>query len=546
MLHQEAHLRLVEPRPEMPPECRARDRTTGRGRSLASVEKHQPPREARVEPGPCRREFRRERLESPDREIAAGQRGGGGPARTAPAKPHLDPFQHRLGEATVGGELAAEDVDERRYPGCALDREHVIPRHLLRPACAVVEERPHPGIGPDHVLGPHGHTEIDTRGGAEIGDLRRRRLRPRRVAVVVVIGRADQGEIVLEGDGEDEPPVACLEEIGARVVVFARDDDVAALHEPDVVHGAAAERLADHPVDPGTGRIDEEPCAHLRARAGLHVFEADPPDPALAPGVRDLRPRPDLRAAACGIAGIQDHKTGVVHPAVGIFVGAGETRLERRARGIAPQIEDAGFRQEPPSADMIVKEEAEPQDPGRPQSALIGQHEAHRPDDVRRAPPEALPLLERLAHEAELTMFEVAQAAVDELGRCRRGAAREVRHLGETGAEAPPGRVTGNAAAVDPAADDEDVEHGRILHRGRSPLLVRRANGGYRPRGRNQLLRTARAMARRFAPRTGPHSAARSLPELRSGPDCRNSRRRSTFRVQAYQEPGLQGERPDD
>jgi hypothetical protein len=76
---------------------------------------------------------------------------------------------------------------------------------------------------------------------------------------------------------------------------------------------------------------------------------------------------------------------------------------------------------------------------------------------VRHGTEQRLALDQRLAHEAELEVFEVAQPAVEELGRGRRGRAREVALLGQQDRQAPPGRVPRDAAAVDAAADDEEI-----------------------------------------------------------------------------------------
>ena len=84
------------------------------------------------------------------------------------------------------------------------------------------------------------------------------------------------------------------------------------------------------------------------------------------------------------------------------------------------------------------------------------QHEAQRPDDVRRELQQHLALAQRLAHQAELVVLEVAQAAVDQLGRGRGGGAGEVALL----AAARPARGRprrGRCRAVDAAADDQQV-----------------------------------------------------------------------------------------
>jgi hypothetical protein len=48
---------------------------------------------------------------------------------------------------------------------------------------------------------------------------------------VVAVGGADQGEVGLVGDGEDDAPVAALEDVGAVVVEQPARDDVAAAHQ---------------------------------------------------------------------------------------------------------------------------------------------------------------------------------------------------------------------------------------------------------------------------------------------------------------------------
>ncbi len=54
------------------------------------------------------------RLGPIDREVAAGQWGAGGPIRTHARKVVLQLGEHALRQAAVGGNLAAEDVDQGR------------------------------------------------------------------------------------------------------------------------------------------------------------------------------------------------------------------------------------------------------------------------------------------------------------------------------------------------------------------------------------------------------------------------------------------------
>src|SRR5690606_15914878 len=61
---------------------------------------------------------------------------------------------------------------------------------------------------------------------------------------------------------------------------------------------------------------------------------------------------------------------------------------------------------------------------------------------------------------------EVAQAAMDELGGGRRGGAAQIGLLAQEDRQAPPRRIAGNAAAIDAAADDGEIEGA-----GRQPSL---------------------------------------------------------------------------
>ena len=63
-----------------------------------------------------------------------------------------------------------------------------------------------------------------------------------------------------------------------------------------------------------------------------------------------------------------------------------------------------------------------------------------------------------LVDEADLALLEIAESAVDQLGGLRRGAAREIAPLHESGPEAPGGGIEEHAGPCDPAADDEHVE----------------------------------------------------------------------------------------
>ena len=87
-----------------------------------------------------------------------------------------------------------------------------------------------------------------------------------------------------------------------------------------------------------------------------------------------------------------------------------------------------------------------------------GHDHRQRPHQVRGERGVDLALEQRLAHEPEVEVLEVAQAAVDELARARRGAGGVVGLLHQRDRVAARGGVERDAGAGDAAADHEHVE----------------------------------------------------------------------------------------
>ena len=124
--------------------------------------------------------------------------------------------------------------------------------------------------------------------------------------------------------------------------------------------------------------------------------------------------------------------------------------------------------------------------------AVVGEREQerHRVHQVRREPlEEQRPLAERLTHQPDVQLLEVAQPAVDELARSRRGAGAKVPGLDEPYGQPSGDRVERDSGAHDAAADDQHLQlrAGQRVKRGR-------ALGRAEPRGRPR-----RAAASRLA-----------------------------------------------
>ena len=168
----------------------------------------------------------------------------------------------------------------------------------------------------------------------------------------------------------------------------------------------------------------------------------------------------DFGAAIGGIARGEHDEARVVDEAVGIFkalgVAVGDQRLSDLVAG---EIDRARRRQQIAAADMVVEEQPEAQQPGRAQPGMVRQNETQRTDDVGRDLPEDFALDQRLADQAKLVIFEIAQAAMHELGRPGRRPARQVIHFTKENRIAPARRIARDAAAIDAASDDGEVEN---------------------------------------------------------------------------------------
>ncbi len=76
---------------------------------------------------------------------------------------------------------------------------------------------------------------------------------------------------------------------------------------------------------------------------------------------------------------------------------------------------------------------------------------------MRRDPQQRVALGDGFVDEAELAVLEIPDAAVDHVGRRRRGAADEVAALDERDIDALQREVAEGRETVDPAADDQDI-----------------------------------------------------------------------------------------
>jgi len=113
----------------------------------------------------------------------------------------------------------------------------------------------------------------------------------------------------------------------------------------------------------------------------------------------------------------------------------------------------------PAQREAVVHPQAEVDRPaGHP---LVFDHRIQEPDGPHEARVEgqhAVALATRETRDPELHLLEISQAPVHELRRARRGAAADVAALDQQHLKTPLGRVEEDPAAVDSAADHDQVE----------------------------------------------------------------------------------------
>ena len=252
---------------------------------------------------------------------------------------------------------------------------------------------------------------------------------------------------------------------------------MAAAHQPHPFGGVQPRGVMDDVADPRATRVDQHLGVDHLAPAIRAMLYRDRPAIGAAVGRDDFGPGHDTRAAQFGVAGVQHHKAGVFDPAIGVFKSLLEPILQRRPFGRTAQRKAACGGQDFSPAEIVIEEQAQPDQPRRaaaphprheqpqqlrgrrvalePHVAVIGQHETHRPRDMRHRLQQHLALGQRMAHEADLEILKVTQPAVEQLGRSRRGRRGQIVHLGQGHAQPPACRVARDPGAVNATTEDE-------------------------------------------------------------------------------------------
>ena len=233
-----------------------------------------------------------------------------------------------------------------------------------------------------------------------------------------------------------------------------------ALARGDHLRGVGLGQMADG-IGECAGGVDDDLGADFEAFAGfLTSCQVTPWMMPSAPlwSCGDLRVV-EQRGALLGGGGDEiDEQPRVVELAVVVDDAAGEAlgvdagqALERFLLREELRGAEAVF-----AGEHLVELEADAVEGAFP-PGVAGDDERRVRDEVRRVLAQEAALLQRLHHERDVALLEVAHAAVDELGRAAGGAFAEVVLLEQQRGVAARGGIDRDADAGGAAADDDDV-----------------------------------------------------------------------------------------
>ncbi len=283
----------------------------------------------------------------------------------------------------------------------------------------------------------------------------------RRVAGVLAVRGADQGEVVQVRNCENDALIFVLQDMRVFTLVKFRHDHVAALNQANAIRRFHPQIVTDELGDPRAGCIHQR-FGPNREQAAIGAFQVQVPQTLGATSADAAGLGVYVRAFFAGGHGVEHHQTRVINPAIGVFKTLSDFAFQRAVRA---ELQAFRTLQLLAFAEVVVQEQAGTDHPGRTQMRTVRQHKAHLLDDVRRLLQQHFALSQGFTHQAEFVMFEVAQATVDQLAAGRRSMTGQIVLFAKEHREAATGCVCCDSHAIDAATDHGDVVY--LCERGR-------------------------------------------------------------------------------
>ena len=314
------------------------------------------------------------------------------------------------------------------------------------------DQRPDPGKTVDDVVAAEraGNEAVDRREqviGLVVVD------RDRCRAVDLALGRADQRELALIGNDEDDAAVGLLQHEGVAPHMHASRNQVRPLNQPQRRGVVTAEYRPRHLLRPWPGGIDD-----ALGRQTAAIAQGRGPPVTVESRANDAGARQHCPTARAHVLRIGDDQSGVVDPAVPVAERGPELRLQCAPGAIAAQVDPRRSGHDIALGQMVVQPGAGAQHPFGALARCVRQDERLRPADMRRDVEQHFAFGQGFANEAEGVEFQVTQPAVDQLGRRARRRPAKIAGVDQRDRQPAPGRVTRDAGPVDAAADHQQVE----------------------------------------------------------------------------------------
>ncbi len=277
---------------------------------------------------------------------------------------------------------------------------------------------------------------------------------------MIDVGRANQGH-ALPGHGEDRTAGRRMEDAdgAGEGETRERKDQMTAAQAAQT--GRAA-KLHAQVVRPCASGAEDNRGPDLGGPAGparrliAHDDTADLPcvagEQALGAGIVQGH-----RAAVDCLAQDARRQPGIIRRGVDESIAAQQT-LFRQDGAQLQQAAGVVVCVAPAQREQVVQDQADPKDPpGRTVTAKAGHEKPEGRYQSAALAQEPLTLGDRLHRQLDLRVCEVAQTAVDHLGRAARGPGAKVARLEEQGAQAGARRLAQDPGAGDAAAHNDHV-----------------------------------------------------------------------------------------
>jgi len=274
-----------------------------------------------------------------------------------------------------------------------------------------------------------------------------------RVAGVLAVGRADDGELIHIRNGEHNPLVFVLQDKGIGCVIQFGHDQVAALDQANTVRRIQLQVVLDELGDPRAGSIDQGFAAN-RKQAAISALQIQFPQPFVTTRTDAARLGVNMGAFFSRSHCVEYYQACVIYPAIGVFKAFGDFCFQR---AVGAELEAGGTCEFFALAQVVIKEQPGTDHPRRAQVRAVRQDKTHRLDDMRGLGQQHFAFGQGFAHQAKFVMLKVTQATVDQLAAGRGRVAGQVVLFAKEHRQAATGCVCRNPDAIDSAANNGNV-----------------------------------------------------------------------------------------